>query len=320
MTMKYDDPACAYCPPKLRACRQGESAERGPGFCPTKVDPEVQASARAVYEEPQTRKLSREAAVVEVGRLLPLDPRRGDRAIRQAHGLSQDRHRQLHQLRRSRPCAERHPREPRLRGGLGGVQDRQHSQGGNRLADHEKIRPGQFEPLCNPVCQAQLLNAHGCEFNVVMGLCVGHDSLFFRHIEGLATVLVAKDRVLGHNPIAALNLADSYYSRVWGPLKADRAAQAAGGRPAAASRRRRLHAPRMPACYAGAHATPGLAAQPGSRARRGRRFRAGRSSAARPLTRAAFLPRVRSCRWSGWAAGSPSTSATIRRHARNAPR
>ena len=52
-----------------------------------------------------------------------------------------------------------------------------------------------------------------------MGLCVGHDSLFFRHIEGLATVLVTKDRVLGHNPIAALNLADSYYSRVWGPLK-----------------------------------------------------------------------------------------------------
>jgi hypothetical protein len=30
-------------------------------------------------------------------------------------------------------------------------------------------------------------------------------------------VLVAKDRVLGHNPIAALQLADSYYSRLWGP-------------------------------------------------------------------------------------------------------
>jgi uncharacterized metal-binding protein len=50
-----------------------------------------------------------------------------------------------------------------------------------------------------------------------MGLCVGHDRLFFRHSKALTTVLVAKDRVLGHNPIAALNLADSYYSRVWGP-------------------------------------------------------------------------------------------------------
>ena len=34
---------------------------------------------------------------------------------------------------------------------------------------------------------------------------------------GLTTVLVAKDRVLGHNPVAALALADSYYGRLWGP-------------------------------------------------------------------------------------------------------
>ena len=30
-------------------------------------------------------------------------------------------------------------------------------------------------------------------------------------------MLVAKDRVLGHNPVMALHLADTYYSRVWGP-------------------------------------------------------------------------------------------------------
>lgn len=87
------------------------------------------------------------------------------------------------------------------------------------LTEAEKIRPGTFEPMCNPIAQAELLNRHGCEFSVVMGLCVAHDSLFFRRIEGLATDLVAKDRVLGHNPIAALNLADSYYSRIWGPLR-----------------------------------------------------------------------------------------------------
>jgi hypothetical protein len=52
-----------------------------------------------------------------------------------------------------------------------------------------------------------------------MGLCIGHDSLFFKHAKGLTTVLVAKDRVLGHNPVAALLLADTYYSRLWGPLK-----------------------------------------------------------------------------------------------------
>jgi uncharacterized metal-binding protein len=52
-----------------------------------------------------------------------------------------------------------------------------------------------------------------------MGLCIGHDSLFFRYAKALTTVLVAKDRVLGHNPVVALQLADSYYSKVWGPAK-----------------------------------------------------------------------------------------------------
>jgi uncharacterized metal-binding protein len=54
------------------------------------------------------------------------------------------------------------------------------------------VRPGQFEALCNPVSQAELLNAHGCELNVVMGLCIGHDSLFFKYAKCLTTVLVAK--------------------------------------------------------------------------------------------------------------------------------
>jgi uncharacterized metal-binding protein len=52
-----------------------------------------------------------------------------------------------------------------------------------------------------------------------MGLCVGHDSLFIRHAQGLVTTLVVKDRVLAHNPVGALQLADTYYSRVWGPHK-----------------------------------------------------------------------------------------------------
>lgn len=219
MTMKYEDPACAYCPPKLRACRQGESAERGPGFCPTKVDPEVQATARALYQEPDTRKLAREAAVVEsegycrwtrVEEIVQFAKRMGFRKIGIANCISFVDH--AHVLS---GILESHGFEVvSVACKTGNIPKEEIG-----IADHEKIRPGQFEPLCNPVCQAELLNAHGCEFNVVMGLCVGHDSLFFRHVEGLTTVLVAKDRVLGHNPIAALNLADSYYSRVWGPLK-----------------------------------------------------------------------------------------------------
>ena len=79
------------------------------------------------------------------------------------------------------------------------------------LKDEEKVFPGQFEALCNPVAQAALLAEAGTQLNVVIGLCVGHDSLFFMHSRAPVTVLVAKDRVLGHNPVAALYTSHSYY-------------------------------------------------------------------------------------------------------------
>ena len=79
------------------------------------------------------------------------------------------------------------------------------------VADEEKIRPGQYEALCSPIGQAMLLNEAGTGLNVVIGLCVGHDSLFFMHSKAPATVLVVKDRVLGHNPVAALYTSHSYY-------------------------------------------------------------------------------------------------------------
>jgi uncharacterized metal-binding protein len=82
------------------------------------------------------------------------------------------------------------------------------------LQDEEKIHPGQYEAMCNPVAQAALLARAETELNVVMGLCVGHDSLFFMHSKAPVTVLVAKDRVLGHNPVAALYTSHSYYRRL----------------------------------------------------------------------------------------------------------
>jgi uncharacterized metal-binding protein len=81
------------------------------------------------------------------------------------------------------------------------------------IADHEKVRPGTFEAMCNPIAQARVLNAAGTGLNVVFGLCVGHDSLFIKHSEAPVTCLVAKDRVLAHNPIGALNCSSGYYHR-----------------------------------------------------------------------------------------------------------
>jgi uncharacterized metal-binding protein len=216
---KYQDPACAYCPPTVRACRHGESLERGPGFCPSRVDPEAQALARPLYERAGIRKVSRESAVVEsqgyckwtrVEEIVQFAKRMGFRRIGIASCISFVDH--AHVLS---GILESHGFEVvSVACKTGSIPKEELG-----IAEHEKVRPGQFEALCNPVGQAELLHAHGCELNVVMGLCVGHDSLFFKHANGLTTVLVAKDRVLGHNPVAALHLADSYYSRVWGPEK-----------------------------------------------------------------------------------------------------
>ncbi len=71
--------------------------------------------------------------------------------------------------------------------------------------------------MCNPILQAKMLDGWGADLNVVIGLCVGHDALFCRYSEALVTTMVVKDRVLGHNPAAALSTAGSYYKRVMEP-------------------------------------------------------------------------------------------------------
>ncbi len=73
--------------------------------------------------------------------------------------------------------------------------------------------------MCNPILQARLLNREGTDLNVVIGLCVGHDSLFYKYSEAYVTTLVTKDRVTGHNPVAALYTADSYYRKKLFPRK-----------------------------------------------------------------------------------------------------
>lgn len=68
--------------------------------------------------------------------------------------------------------------------------------------------------MCNPILQAGLLNKEGTDLNVVIGLCVGHDTLFYKYSEAPVTTLITKDRVLGHNPAAALYQCGSYYSHL----------------------------------------------------------------------------------------------------------
>ena len=82
------------------------------------------------------------------------------------------------------------------------------------VKDDEKIRIGEYESMCNPILQAKVVNDARTHFNVVMGLCVGHDALFFKYAEAPTTVLAAKDRVSGHNPMGAIYTSGSYYARL----------------------------------------------------------------------------------------------------------
>ncbi len=79
------------------------------------------------------------------------------------------------------------------------------------LDDEQKIVPRQPEAMCNPVNQALILNHSRTELNILLGLCVGHDSIFLKEAKAPCTVLAVKDRVLGHNPLAAVYNSDSYY-------------------------------------------------------------------------------------------------------------
>jgi uncharacterized metal-binding protein len=75
----------------------------------------------------------------------------------------------------------------------------------------KKVHPDSFEPMCNPLTQAALLNEQKTQLNIVLGLCVGHDSMFYKYSEAPVTTFAVKDRVLANNPLGAVYCAESYY-------------------------------------------------------------------------------------------------------------
>jgi uncharacterized metal-binding protein len=201
---------CSLC--RVQACCQEPGAKISPTFCPTGTDQEVLGSARQVYTvDAETRLLARAAAQVEAAGYCRW-PRVQEvmefaRRIEVTHigiatcigllheaGLLQEIL-EANGFQVSSACCK-----------VGSIPKEEVG-----LQDGEKVHPGQFEALCNPVAQARLLNEAGTGLNVVVGLCVGHDSLFFRNSQAPVTVLVAKDRVTGNNPVAALYTSHSYY-------------------------------------------------------------------------------------------------------------
>ncbi len=89
------------------------------------------------------------------------------------------------------------------------------------LKESDKIRPSTFEPACNPVAQAMLLNKANTDMNIIVGLCIGHDIVFTKYSDAPVTTLVVKDRVTGHNPVSVLYGQNFYYKRLQSPPAED---------------------------------------------------------------------------------------------------
>ena len=213
---------CGHCPfpAPERICRNNQG--KAPNFCPTQNKQDLTEAANKEYAKPEINKFARQASIQE------------------AEGYA-DRDKGYEHLR---PC------KPRLletiefskkmgfkRLGLAfcaglakeaKVVESLLSEHGFEVVsvickaggvpketiginDDQKIAPGQPETMCNPILQAMVMNDASTEFNILLGLCVGHDSMFFKYAESPCTVLAAKDRVLGHNPLAAVYNIDSYY-------------------------------------------------------------------------------------------------------------
>ena len=77
------------------------------------------------------------------------------------------------------------------------------------------------ETVCNPKFQALVVNEVGVDFNILVNLCVGHDSIALMHLEAPTTVLSVKDRVTGHSPLVPIYQYDSYYRYLKYPLPLD---------------------------------------------------------------------------------------------------
>jgi uncharacterized metal-binding protein len=209
----YKGPECALC--RVIACDAAPGAQTPPRFCPAVAESDLLAEVEGAYlDDENLLRMALESARTEaagygvatrVEETMDFARRMGWRRLGIAHcvGLMQE-------ARVARGIFEMRGFEVFTACCKAGSIDKE-SVG---LKDEEKVRPGGYEAMCNPVGQAALLAGAGTEFNVVMGLCVGHDSLFLMHSKAPATVLVVKDRVLGHNPVAALYTSHSYYRRL----------------------------------------------------------------------------------------------------------
>ena len=199
--MQNKSPQCAKCPSK--SCLLGPVTE-APKFCPMITSPDIFEDARGVVEKPEIRKMFK--GVARTWKDSALSKNRIEEVMIYARnmdfkrlglafciGLS-DQARVVSALFEKQGfdvisgCC--------MTGGF--------SSDDVGLSEEDKIYTDGRQPQCNPVGQALIINKFGTDLNVLLGLCVGDDSIFIKHSEAPVTVLAVKDRVNFHNPLAAI--------------------------------------------------------------------------------------------------------------------
>ena len=210
------------CAPSIKA-NERPALDPAPNFCPMKCMPEVIEKALAEYDKPEVKEFARQASIQEFecyeqlpdGRrtknprileLIEFAQKCGYKKLGIAFcgGLANEA-RMLTEILENKGFEVVSVRckvgvTPKERIGI---------------RPEEKIRgPDNWESMCNPITQAEILNAEEVDLAVMLGLCMGHDSLFIKYCHVPMTVIAVKDRVTGHNPLAVLYTSNSYYNRL----------------------------------------------------------------------------------------------------------
>jgi len=213
---EMDEPKCAECKPK--PCSQGITDEsKLPTYCPIKNFKDLVQEVNTRYKTQEIRNFYLQSALVEKesydekaareeGRIVPLRPRIREIAefakklgakklgLAFCSGLPDE-------AARASSILKNHGLEVcSVACGCGAVDKTELDV----PPEHKIYGTDKFEAACNPILQAELLNHAQTAFNIIIGLCVGHDMLFTMNYHAPVTTLIVKDRFTGHNPVISL--------------------------------------------------------------------------------------------------------------------
>ncbi|MFC1935456.1 DUF1847 domain-containing protein [Chloroflexota bacterium] len=220
-------PICSKCPtvacsPSIKA-DEVPSIDDAPAFCPMRLMPEVIEKATFEYDKPEVKEFARQASIQEFECYEHIPEGRSTKTPRILE-LIQFAHKCGYKKLGIAFCSGL-SNEARL------LTDILELQGFEVVSvrckvgatpkerigiePEEKIMgPDSWESMCSPIAQAEVLNSEDVDLAIMLGLCIGHDTLFICYCRVPMTVIAVKDRVTGHNPLAALYLSSSYYSRL----------------------------------------------------------------------------------------------------------